>query len=152
MLMWILALVFASWYVETARRRTASFAWHWYNGLFWGFIGFLSFYYPAKSFVFVIMMFIGPDGMKAGKHITVFNLLLSWAVAGVFSAVLHRLVFTQIYKPTHPAEPTPEIDHNAPTQLCPLCDQPTANPSFCDVCGRDIREERPPLVLPDQDE
>jgi len=32
---------------------------------------------------------------------------------------------------------------------CPRCSQETVNHSFCEICGRDIRENPPPLILPD---
>jgi len=35
---------------------------------------------------------------------------------------------------------------------CPRCQQMSANQSFCDVCGKDLRASPPPLVLPNEDE
>jgi len=46
---------------------------------------------------------------------------------------------------------TPEtvMDYSGPSIECPKCSQQTRNPSFCEICGRDIRKNPPPLVLPD---
>ena len=35
---------------------------------------------------------------------------------------------------------------------CPRCQQLSSNHSFCDVCGKDLRANLPPVVLPDKDE
>lgn len=40
-------------------------------------------------------------------------------------------------------------DSSGPPIQCPNCSQDTNNHSFCEVCGRDIRKNPPPLVLPD---
>ena len=40
-------------------------------------------------------------------------------------------------------------EQDGPPIECPRCAQPTRNHAFCDNCGRDIRKNRPPLVLPD---
>jgi hypothetical protein len=34
---------------------------------------------------------------------------------------------------------------------CPRCQQMSANHSFCDVCGKDLRASPPPIVLPDNE-
>jgi hypothetical protein len=36
--------------------------------------------------------------------------------------------------------------------LCPRCWQMSANHCFCDVCGKDLRANLPPVVFPDENE
>ncbi len=42
--------------------------------------------------------------------------------------------------------PTPQILD------CPRCGQESENPDFCDVCGKDLRPNPPPIVLPEKEE
>jgi hypothetical protein len=34
---------------------------------------------------------------------------------------------------------------------CPQCGQDTENPDFCDVCGKDLRKNLPPVIMPDKE-
>ena len=35
--------------------------------------------------------------------------------------------------------------------LCPRCQQESETTDFCDVCGKDLRSNPPPIVLPEQE-
>ena len=47
-----------------------------------------------------------------------------------------------------PGEVPRADDGGGPVQ-CPRCGQVSDNATFCDVCGRDLRGDAPPVVLPD---
>ena len=38
------------------------------------------------------------------------------------------------------------------TELCPRCQQESETAEFCDVCGKDLRPNPPPVVLPEKEE
>jgi len=68
-------------------------------------------------------------------------LFLLVLLEGVGEAVFSSSEEKPMEKPTHFL--------TGPTIDCPKCGQQTANHDFCEICGTDIRVNRPPLVLAD---
>jgi len=44
--------------------------------------------------------------------------------------------------------PVLEVDSKQPMIECPRCHQMTVTQSFCEVCGKDLRQDLPPVTLP----
>ncbi len=48
-----------------------------------------------------------------------------------------------------PKTPEPVWEPAGPAIECPRCNQMTRNHHFCEICGKDLRTDLPPVVMPD---
>ena len=90
--------------------------------------------------------------LALASQVMSFSFLLFFIYLGihVWAALTVSSVYCSIRKQKADA-PNQEAALTAAERECPRCHQLISASPFCEICGLDLRQDRPPIVLPDRE-